>query len=247
MPDGHFPRPSFTDAVAHSYNRRGKRVILLTGNVLDQFWSPRLRSFTPLEQTLYQELRDKFLVLRVDAASGISFYDTADEQELLKVCQLAERMASKGQRLGDVEAQLGQTQHQPLPMLILLRGLSSAVARLWAGDKSRFRPLGIIMQFAGSLFPDGDFDRLSELDRQRLVTFLNWINDPFFSKNGNVILLVSDTKSEINRRVLALPVTEHVEIPLPNAPERAHFVAQYVQACAPTDATLQFEPSQQAF
>ena len=63
------------------------------------------------------------------------------------------------------------------------------------------------MQFAGSLFPDGDFDRLSELDRQRLVTFLNWINDLFFSKSGNVILLVSDTKSEINRRVLALPVT----------------------------------------
>ena len=96
MPDGEFPRPSFIDAVGHSYNRRGKRVILLTGNVLDQFWSPRLRSFTPLEQTLYQELRDKFLVLRVDAASGISFYDPADEQELLKVCQLADRIASKG-------------------------------------------------------------------------------------------------------------------------------------------------------
>jgi hypothetical protein len=247
MPDTEFPRPSFINAVGHSYNRRGKRVILLTGNVLDQFWSPRLRSFTPLEQVLYQELRDKFLVLRVDAASGISFYDTADEQELLKVCQLAEHIASKGQKLGDVEAQMAQTQHQPLPMLILLRGMSNAVTRLWAGDKSRFRPLGLIMQFAGSLFPDGDFDRLSELDRQRLVTFLNWINDPFFSKNGNVILLVSDTKSEINRRVLALPVTEHVEIPLPSATERAHFVTQYGGVCTPSDAALQFELSREAF
>jgi hypothetical protein len=137
MPDAEFPRPSFIDAVGHAYNRRGKRVILLTGNVLDHFWSPRLRSFTPLEQTLYQELRDKFLVLRVDAASGISFYDLADEQELLKVCQLAERIASKGQKLGDIEAQIAQTQHQPLPMLILLRGLCNAVIRLWTGDKSR--------------------------------------------------------------------------------------------------------------
>jgi ATPase family associated with various cellular activities (AAA) len=247
MPDGEFPRPMFIDAIGHSYNRRGKRVILLTGNVLDQFWSPRLRTFTPLEQTLYQELRDKFLVLRVDAASGIGFYDTADEQELLKVCQLAERIASKGQRLGDVEAQMAQTQHQPLPMLILLRGVSNAVTRLWAGDKSRYRPLCHIMQFAGSLFPDGDFDRLSELDRQRLVTFLNWIHDPFFSKSGNVMLLVSDTKSEINRRVLALPVTEHVEIPLPNATERAHFVTQYGAVCTPPDAALQFELSREAF
>src|ERR671922_941755 len=106
MPEGEFPRPSFMDAVGHSYNRRGKRVILLTGNVLDQFWSPRLRSFTPLEQTFYQELRDKFLVLRVDAASGISFYDSADEQELVNVCQLSDRIASSVQRLGDVEAQI---------------------------------------------------------------------------------------------------------------------------------------------
>ena len=83
-----------------------------------------------LEQALYQELRDKFLVLRVDAATGISFYDTADEQELPKVCQLAEHIASKGQKLGDVEQQMAQTQHQPLPMLILLRAMSNAVTRL---------------------------------------------------------------------------------------------------------------------
>jgi SpoVK/Ycf46/Vps4 family AAA+-type ATPase len=142
---------------------------------------------------------------------------------------------------------MAQTQHQPLPMLILLRGLSNAVIRLWTGDKSRYRPLCIIMQFAGSLFPDGDFDRLSELDRQRLVTFLNWINDPFFGKSGNVILLVSDTKSEINRRVLALPLTEHVEIPLPSATERGHFVTQSDMVCTAADAALQFELSQAAF
>jgi hypothetical protein len=247
MPNAEFPRPSFIDAVGHSYNRRGKRVILLTGNVLDQFWSSRVRSFTPLEQTLYQELQEKFLVLRVDAASGISFYDELDERELAKVCLLADRTASKGQGLGDVQAKMAQTQHQPLPMLILLRGVSNAVTRLWTGDKSLYKPLCHIMQFAPSLFPEGDFDRLSELDRQRLVTFLNWINDPFFSRSGNVILLVADTRAEMNRRVLALPATEHVEIPLPNAVERSHFVRQYVQTCAHADDALQFELSQEAF
>jgi hypothetical protein len=40
--------------------------------------------FHSLEQTLYQELNDKFLVLRVDAASGVSFYDAPMRQELLK-------------------------------------------------------------------------------------------------------------------------------------------------------------------
>src|SRR5262249_9421800 len=127
MPNGVFPRPSFIDAVGNSYTRRGKRVMLLTGNVLDQFWSPQLESFTPLEQTLYQELKEKFLVLRVDAASGLSFYDAVDEQELLKVCQLADRLAVRGQVLGDVQEKMLQTQHQPLPMLILFRGMTNPV------------------------------------------------------------------------------------------------------------------------
>ena len=189
--------------------------------MLDQFWSPRLGGFTPLEQTLYQELKDKFLVVRVDAATGVSFYDAADEQALQQVCQLADRVASKGQTLGDIQDKIARTQYEPLPMLILLRAITNAVTRLWAGDKTAYKPLCLIMQFVPALFPEGDFDRLSELDRQRLVTFLNWINDPFFVKSGHVIFLVSDTKSEINRRVLALPVTDHVEIPLPNVGERA--------------------------
>jgi hypothetical protein len=247
MPDGVFPRPSFINALGHAYNRRGKRVMLLTGNVLDQFWSPRLGSFSSLEQTLYQELNDKFLVLRVDAASGISFYDAADEQEILTICHLADRIAAKGQMLSDLQEKLAQTQPQPLPMLMLVRAMSHAVTRLRAGDTRTSKPLCLLLQFAPALFPEGDFDRLSELDRQRLVTFLNWINDPLFSHSGNFIVLVSDTKSEINRRVLAPPVTAHVEIPLPSALERAHFVAQYVQASAQTSLTLQFEPSQQAF
>ena len=40
-------------------------------------------------------------------------------------------------------------------------------------DKSAYKPLCLIMQFAPALFPEGDFDRLSELDRQRLVTFIH--------------------------------------------------------------------------
>src|SRR5262245_63588399 len=103
MPNEEFPRPSFIDAIGNAYNRRGKRVILLTGNVLDQFWSPRLGGFTPLEQTLYQELKDKFLIVRVDAATGVSFYDAADEQALRQVCQLADRVASTDRTLGDIQ------------------------------------------------------------------------------------------------------------------------------------------------
>ena len=52
---------------------------------------------------------------------------------------------------------------------------------------------------------------------------------PSLPHTDKFIVLVSDTKSEMNYRVLAPPVTAHVEIPLPSTPDRAHFVAQYVQ------------------
>jgi hypothetical protein len=156
MPDEEFPdhhssmrRHAYIDEEAgHS----------LTGNV-DQFWSPRLGGFTPLEQTLYQELKDKFLVVRVDAATGVSFYDAADEQALQRVCQLADRVASTGRTLGDIQDKIARTQYEPLPMLILLRAITNAVTRLWAGDKTAYKPLCLIMQFVPALFPEGDFDR----------------------------------------------------------------------------------------
>jgi hypothetical protein len=81
--------------------------------------------------------------------------------------------------------------------------------------------------FAASVVPDGDFDRLSEVDRQRLVTMLNWINDPLYVKGANLLLLVSGTRSEVNRRLLALPAAHHVQIALPGEHERARFVRAF--------------------
>jgi hypothetical protein len=113
MPDGEFPRPLFIDAIGHSYNRRGKRVILLTGNVLDQFWSPRLKSFTPLEQTLYQELRiSSWCFSGMPQTAPVSMIWPTNRSSS-EVSQLADRIAPKGQGLGDVQEKMAQTQHQP--------------------------------------------------------------------------------------------------------------------------------------
>jgi hypothetical protein len=223
------PRPAFIDAVAHAYNSRGKRLVLLTGNVLDSFASPQAGCFLPLEQTIYREWQAKFLLLRMDMATGVGFYDEPDREALVTVCRRWDAIAPGAQRIGDVSELIDRNRYEPLPTLVLLQRLSDAVLKLRAADPALTKPLGVVVQYAGSVLPEGDFDRLSEVDRQRVVTVLNWINDPLYVKGANLILLVSGTRSEINRRLLALPAAHHVEIALPSEPERGRFVRTFMQ------------------
>jgi len=219
-------RPAWVDTLSQAYSVRKKNVVVLTGNTRDLFPSPRLNAFVPLEQLLYQELREKFLVVRMDAATGVDFYSDADKAELLMVCAQYDKIAAESQRLGDVEEIIASNRHNPLPALVLLRDISEAVTKIQAARTSRLpvRPLCILLQFAGAVFPPADYDRLSELDRQRLVTLLQWIENPLWSTGQNLLVLVSDTRAELNGRIFAHPGTQHIEIDLPAAADRQLFL-----------------------
>ena len=231
-----FGRPAFVEELSRAYSRRGKGLVLLTGDVHDLFWNGKVERFVPLEQCLYQELSREFLVLRVDAATGIDFYDRAERDELARLCALADVTAAKGQALGNVAGMIDQNRHQPLPTLVLLKSIADAIHRVRLAEKAKerpearnARPLCVVIQYAGSIFPTGDYDRLSELDRQRLVYFLNWIQSPLFQQSANLLVLVSDTKSEVNARISSAPTTQHVELELPGRAERALFVDDFAR------------------
>ena len=54
------PRPAWIEALSHAYSKKGKSVILLTGDTLDRFWCDGVGEFIALEQVLYQELSRKY-------------------------------------------------------------------------------------------------------------------------------------------------------------------------------------------
>ena len=229
-------RPAFVEELSRAYSRRGKGVVLLTGDVHDLFWNGKVGRFVPLEQCLYQELAREFLVVRVDAATGIDFYDRADHDELVRLCALADVTAAKGQALGNVAGMIEQNRHQPLPTLVLLRAIADALQRVRLAEKTKgrpeprnSRPLCVLLQYAGSIFPTGDYDRLSELDRQRLVYFLNWIQSSLFQQSANLLVLVSDTKAEVNARIGTAPTTQQVQIELPSREDRASLVDDFTR------------------
>ena len=89
------------------------------------------------------------------------------------------------------------------------------------------KPLLVIVQYAGALVPAGDIARLSEIDRQRLVLFLQWMADPTFLSSPEWLILIHPVKSEVNAKVVGLPCAAHVEIELPTLAERRAFVEMF--------------------
>ncbi len=223
-------RPKFIDDLAHSHADEANNVVALTGNIHDVVNIPGV-GYVSLEQGLYSQLKTGYTVLRLDIASGLTAFDTADEGSLLEAVRLANVTAMAHQKLpedNDLRNALGETQHRPLEALILLRRISEAYERIKTKKANKVKPLCVLIQFAGALFPAGDWDRLSEVAKQELVTFLSIITSPGFVKSDNLFVLISSTMAELNSRIFHCPATAWIEIKLPGEAERSAFAESFI-------------------
>lgn len=216
-------RPAFLDGIKEQYNLRRKNIILLTGDVDGLFWSADKRAFLFLEQILYEELKTKFSVIRFDISTGLTFYNVNDENSLLENYEI------KAQGSGDsLKKLIESNRHVPLSNMVILKDIGNSI-NLQRQAHLPVKPLCVIIQYAASLFPQGNFEHLSELDRQRLVFFLNWVNSPVFKHNPDLVMMINSVRSEVNSKIIELPGTSHIEIPLPSESERYHFITNFAQ------------------
>ncbi|OGN07530.1 MAG: hypothetical protein A3B86_04790 [Candidatus Yanofskybacteria bacterium RIFCSPHIGHO2_02_FULL_38_22b] len=222
-------RPKFLDELSEANYYRRKNVVLLTGNVNDIFHNGKHDVFLSLEQELFAELGEKFTVVRVDMSVGLTFFDSVfdaefsseTEKELDKVCQSIQAPYFKN---GGLRSRFQENRHNPLVILVLLKQLSDIFRKVQQMKLGGIKPLCIIVQHAGSLFPAGSLNQLSELDRQRLIFFLGWISDPAFQSSSELVIMLNRVKSEVNGEITALPNVAHIEISLPDDEERRRFI-----------------------
>ncbi len=220
---GNARRAKFLDDLSEAYNLRRKSLVLLTGDIHGSFYNSVDDDFVSLEQAVVGELGTKFNLVRIDIASGVSFYNSETEREVIRICESTDGQEVPESRRRLMKELIDRSRHNPLSALVLLRGMADAFHRVRQAGES-IRPLCLVVQYAGALFPGGDFTRLSELDRQRLVLFLHWANDPVFVDGPDLLLLVNPVKSEVNSKIIALPAAAHHEIQLPELDERRRFV-----------------------
>jgi len=219
-------RPGFLDELSDDYLLRRKNIILLTGDIHGMFWNSKKDRFDAFEATLVDSMSDKFNMVRMDIAGGISFYTKRTELEIVRICESSDGVKVPKARRAQLENLIESSRHQPLPALVLLRGIQEAFQRVRA-EEPAIKPLCVVFQYAGALFPTGDFTRMNDLDRQRLVSFLAWVNDPGFAQSPDLLILVNDVKSEINPKIQRLPHSAHLEIPLPNHDDRYAFITWF--------------------
>jgi len=219
-------RPDFFEDLSQAYNIRRKNIIILTGDVNGLFWSPVAGRFLALEQFLRTELQKKFNLVRSDIATGLSFFERETEEEVTRICESIDGYYTPAGRIEALKKLITSSRHSPLSGLVLLQGMGEAFVRVRRLEPA-IKPLCIIFQFSGALFPQGDYSRLSELERQCLISFLSWVSGPVFRESPELLILINSVKTEINSKILALPHAIHMEIDLPNLKERRGFVHYY--------------------
>lgn len=119
-----------------------------------------------------------------------------------------------------------QGRFDPLAGLAVLKEFFWAYAIVRQKDPS-IKPLCVIVRHAGALFPEKDWASLSELDRQRLVYFLNLIADEVFLANREQFILINPSRAEINQRISVSTGVSHLEIQLPDELQRLEFITHY--------------------
>lgn len=219
-------RPGFLESLGQAYTIRRQNIIILTGDVSGLFYSRETDNYLSLEQTLNQELKDKFNLVRMDIATGIGFYDRETEDEVTRICESTDGYYTPAGRIEALKRMIDQSKHSPLSALVLLQGMGEAFVRVRRLEPA-IKPMCVVLQFAGALFTAGDYSRLSELERQCLISFLSWVSGPLFRESPELFILINSVKSEINAKIIALPHAEHLEIDLPDKDERRQFVKHF--------------------
>jgi SpoVK/Ycf46/Vps4 family AAA+-type ATPase len=222
------PKPVFLEELDKQYRLRKKNVVLITGDIGGLFWSEERETFLPLEQCLYQSLNEKFYLATLDLAHSLVFFDSTKTQE--EVVGLFDQRT--GMTTGVIMAKLNtlieESKYKPLGQIVLLQELFRVIRNArqhgQAEESKKVKPMCVVIRHAGSFFPQGNWDKLSESDRGRLVAFLTFVQDRSFVDSTDLIILVSDTKSDLNERIPVLPNAAHVEIALPDQDERLNFV-----------------------
>src|SRR5215510_9092164 len=93
-----------------------------------------------------------------------------------------------------------------------------------ADEKEKWHGITLIVDFPEKLIPDTPEANASIDERMNVVTFLKWATAPELARLDIGVVLVTESASELNARLLQNPYVAQVQIDLPDAEERLSFL-----------------------
>jgi len=202
--------PSWAEELKLRYLSGEASMFLLHGNVRDVYpWrmSDGTLRYVPLRRFLEEFLgRSKDIVTYYNVSEGLQFPDKKTETRFQSIVngQRALRgvdpMVVNPTRIGEV-----------LPAIEdLVTNLSQRSA--------------VILDYVEMIVPMGDLSFMGESDKTSLVALHRWSSDPSLLHSDNLIVMVTETLSDVHRRVVSSPQLAMVNVPLPVEEDRLSFI-----------------------
>ena len=214
--------PSWAATLRDRYLAGESSLFLLHGNVRDLVpWSAGAQTeWVDLRTFLERFLaRTRDVVAYYNVSQGLLFPDAGHEKRFRRTAD-ARRLLDGQPALGD----LPESVHEVLPLVEAL---------VTDGTQSS----GVILDYLEMIAPEADPAFMTADDKASLVTLRRWSTEPALLATDNLILLVTEQLTEVNRRLIASPQLVTVTVPFPDEATRGAYLREQAGAGIQTEMT----------
>ncbi|MHC4799258.1 MAG: hypothetical protein ACYTF1_21695, partial [Planctomycetota bacterium] len=175
-----------------------------------------------LNDTDRDKLKDAWLKLR----TGLDANQLAIERMLQGAAAKSTMEALNVSFDTNLERAVGR----PTLALEMLRQMCLCSRNEIAGESLLQEDLIIIIEAADMLIPEAPVVQLSDADRHRVAICQDWLSDPGFANGNDAVILLSESRSQLNHRISQLPQVLEVQAQSANRDVRRHFIEWFEQA-----------------
>ncbi|MBN1974247.1 MAG: ATP-binding protein [Sedimentisphaerales bacterium] len=251
----------FLTKLGRTLNAGQSKIVALTGNILDLFFSEKENDYVPIKNFLLSnwnipEMNKWFILAVYELNKPVEFLNDKDRDDIKKAwvqvhtryetdpaiarvvrpfsVEKAEKQAEE-----NFESDLRQTAENSIFALEFLRQLCLVSRVKVDGKQILNRDLIILVEGADLLIPQGDASRLSETDRRKIAICRDWFCDPEFMNGRDSVIFIAESRSRLNEEVSHLPQLLEVEIPSPDEGQRDSFISWFIKK-QPEDTKTKF-------
>lgn len=201
--------PRWAEDLRRRYLSGEATLFLIHGNVHDLVRSPDdANQYLPLRDFLSRFLaRSKEVVAFFNQSEGLKFPDSRSQDLFVRTLNASRVM----KRRPELET--------PLP-----RDVKPVLETLEEYLTLKDTRAAVVLDFIETVVPDGTLAFMGPDDRSHLITLQRWATDPRMLTSDNLVLMVTEHLSDLNRRLINNPQLASFQIPLPDEEERAEFL-----------------------
>lgn len=206
--------PGWARRLADLYFSGTTSVFLLHGNTHDlvRAGDGEGARYGTLAEFLAEQVFGRWdVVLHYDLGRGLRAFAGSDDA----------RQRAMAERVNRELFDLSQLKNDPGAVLALLDRFVRANAM--ASDERRVST-AILIDHASFLFPAGEPGRTSVSASSMLVTLLNWATSPHVKRLNMAVVLMEERLTDVSDRLSGNPHVGTLDVPLPDAAQREHFV-----------------------